>query len=149
LIAARKLATSCGHEWKVLTVDIQQQRPLSPHLQIYKPQMTSVMSILHRATGFGLSLGLLLFTYWLWAAAYSPEHYQSVVDFAGSIFGLILLFGWSLAFYYHLAAGIRHLIWDSVRMLELENAYKAGYFVLGFTLGATGATWLLIIGGLS
>jgi succinate dehydrogenase / fumarate reductase, cytochrome b subunit len=132
-----------------IVLDIRSQRPLSPHLQIYKPQMTSVLSILHRMTGFGLSLGLIVFTIWLWTAAYDPKSYKDFTDFMGGAFGIILLFGWSLAFYYHLANGIRHLLWDTGRLLRIDDAYKAGYAVLGFTLGATGGTWLMVIWGLS
>ncbi len=117
------------------------KRPLSPHLQVYKPQMTSALSILHRMTGFGLSLGLILLALWLWAAAYSPKNLQDIYDFTGSWLGMTLLFGWSIAFYYHLANGIRHLFWDTGRLLEINDAYKAGYAVLGFTFGATVGTW--------
>jgi succinate dehydrogenase / fumarate reductase cytochrome b subunit len=123
------------------------QRPISPHLQIYKPQMTSVLSILHRITGFALSVGLMLLVYWLWAAAYSPTSLTGFYSFTSSIFGMVLLFGWSLAFYYHLANGLRHLIWDTGRMLGIKDATKGGYAVLGFTLGATLGTWIYIAMG--
>jgi succinate dehydrogenase / fumarate reductase cytochrome b subunit len=119
-------------------------RPLSPHLQVYKPQLTSVTSILNRITGFALSIGLFLLCWWLWAAAYSPGSLKSFYGFTGSWFGILLLFGWSVAFYYHLANGIRHLIWDTGRMLELKDAYKGGYAVLGFTFGAVLGTWIYI-----
>lgn len=121
------------------------QRPLSPHLQIYKPQMTSMLSILHRMSGFALSFGLILLCLWLWAAAYSPDNLKEIYGFTGSWIGIGLLFGWSVAFYYHLANGIRHLIWDSGRMLKIEDAYKGGYGVLGFTFGATLGTWAYVV----
>lgn len=117
------------------------KRPLSPHLQVYKPQMTSVTSILHRASGFALSVGLVMFTWWLAAASSGPEAYEVFQDFCGSGLGLILLFGWTVAFYYHLANGIRHLIWDTGFLFNLKNAYAAGYFVLFFTAVMTGLTW--------
>lgn len=120
------------------------QRPLSPHLQIYKPQMTSVLSILHRATGFALSLGLILFALWLYGAAYDPATLDGVYGFTGSWFGIVFLFGWSFAFYYHLANGIRHLIWDTGRMLDIESATRGGYLVLGFSTGATLASWIYL-----
>lgn len=123
---------------------IKSKRPLSPHLQIYKPQMTSMTSILHRMTGFGLSVGLILLALWLFGAAYDAELFTCVTEFAGSIIGIILLAGWSFAFYYHLANGIRHLIWDTGRMLAVEDAYKLGYLVLGFALSATVGTWIFI-----
>lgn len=122
-------------------------RPLSPHLQIYKPQMTSAMSILHRISGFGLSLGLLLLTCWLYHAAYNPEGLEGFYEFTGSWFGMIFLFGWSVAFYYHLANGIRHLLWDAGKMLEIDTATRGGFLVLGVTLGLTVATWGYILMG--
>ena len=128
-----------------MTADIKSKRPLSPHLQVYKPQMTSMTSILHRITGFGLSVGLILFAFWLWGAAYDAEMFTCVTEFAGGIFGMILLFGWSFAFFYHLANGVRHLLWDAGYLLDIENAYKAGYLVLGFSLFATLGTWVFVL----
>jgi succinate dehydrogenase / fumarate reductase cytochrome b subunit len=124
--------------------NIKSKRPLSPHIQIYKPQITSVLSILHRITGFSLSIGLLLFSLWLVGAAYSPDLFESVIWFASSFIGVLFLFGWSVAFYYHLANGIRHLIWDTGRLLEIEDARKSGFAVLGFTFGATLVTWVYL-----
>lgn len=106
--------------------------------------MTSMLSILHRMTGFGLSLGLFLFTAWLCAAAYDAAWLESIKAFAQSWLGILLLFGWSFAFYYHLANGIRHLVWDTGRMLEMETATKGGFAVLGFAFGGTIATWVYL-----
>ncbi|MDG1286587.1 MAG: succinate dehydrogenase, cytochrome b556 subunit [Rickettsiales bacterium] len=122
-------------------------RPLSPHLQIYKPQMTSILSIFHRMTGFALSLGLLPLTCWLYHAAYNPAGLDGFYDMAGSVIGMLFLFGWSVAFYYHLANGIRHLIWDAGMMLEIEDAQRGGFLVLGVTLGLTAATWIYVLMG--
>jgi succinate dehydrogenase / fumarate reductase cytochrome b subunit len=88
-------------------------RPLSPHLQVYKPQLTSVLSILHRITGAVLAVGTLLVTYWLSALAGGPETFASANAILGSVLGKIVLFFWSWALFYHLANGIRHLIWDT------------------------------------
>lgn len=121
------------------------KRPLSPHLQVYKPQLTSVTSILHRATGVALAAGLVMFSWWLVAASIGPEAYGVFTGFAGSTAGKLLLFGWSLAFYYHLSNGIRHLIWDSGFLLKLKSAYAAGYFVLFMTVLLTGITWYCIL----
>lgn len=121
------------------------ERPLSPHLQIYKPQLTTITSILHRATGYAMSIGLLMFAWWLIAAASGPEAYTTFTNFCASPPGMILFFGWSVAFYYHLANGIRHLIWDSGRLFKIENAYTAGYFVLVFTAIATVLSWICIL----
>ncbi len=123
------------------TASVKSKRPLSPHLQVYKPQMTSMTSILHRATGVGLTIGLMMMAWWLVAAAIGPEAYGVFTDFAGSDVGRILLFGWTLAFYYHLANGIRHLIWDCGFLFKLKDAYMAGYFVLFVTAVMTGFTW--------
>lgn len=120
------------------------QRPLSPHLQVYKPQMTSVTSILHRITGIGLTVGLIMFTWWLVAAAIGPEAYDVFMNFAGSKLGLLLMFGWSVAFFYHLANGIRHLFWDAGLLFKIENAYRAGYVVLLFTAVFTAITWYCV-----
>ncbi len=122
-------------------------RPLSPHLQVYKPQMTSILSICHRMSGITLSLGLLPLTLWLYNAAYNPDGLEQFYAYASSIVGLLFLFGWSLAFYYHLGNGIRHLIWDSGRMLEIEAAERGGILVIGITLGLTACTWLYILAG--
>ncbi|WP_022727863.1 succinate dehydrogenase, cytochrome b556 subunit [Fodinicurvata sediminis] len=105
-------------------------RPLSPHLQVYKPQITSVMSILHRITGVALAVGTLLLIYWLAAAAGGPESYAAAQSFIASPIGLILLFGWTLAFFYHLCNGIRHLFWDAGYGFELPTVYKSGWAAL-------------------
>ena len=118
-------------------------RPLSPHLQIYRRQLTSVLSILHRATGLALSAGALLLVWWLIAAAAGPESYARFAAAAGSIPGRVLLLGWTLSFFYHLANGIRHLWWDTGRGLDLPSVYRSGYAVLAFTLAASLAAWIL------
>ena len=120
------------------------QRPLSPHLQVYRPQMTSVLSILHRLTGVALAVGLVMFSWWLIAAATGSEAYSVFTSFAGSTIGMLMLFGWSAALYFHLANGIRHLVWDSGRMFKLKHAYASGYFVLFLTVLMTGLTWACI-----
>ena len=124
-------------------------RPLSPHLQIYRWQLTSVLSILHRATGVALSAGTILLVWWLIAAASGPEAYEGVQDFLGSWIGLLLLFGWTLSLFYHLCNGIRHLFWDIGKGFELPAAYRSGYIVIIATIILTGITWiaLLAIGG--
>jgi succinate dehydrogenase / fumarate reductase cytochrome b subunit len=89
------------------------ERPLSPHLQIYRPMLTMMMSIAHRITGFGNAVGFLLLAWWLLAVALGPEPYAVVSDFFGTIAGrtLLFLFSWSLI--HHMLGGIRHLIWDT------------------------------------
>ena len=117
------------------------QRPLSPHLQIYSPQMTSIMSILHRASGYALAVGTAMVIWLLIAAATGPDAYNTFMSFAGSTIGKLLLFGWSVALFYHMSNGIRHLFWDSGRLFKIENAYAAGYFVLASTFILTFLTW--------
>lgn len=122
-------------------------RPLSPHLQVYKPQLTSVMSILHRMTGAALAVGALMMAWWLVAAALGEGAYQGFSNFAGSPLGLFMLFGWTFCFYYHLFNGVRHLLWDMVFLFKIDNAYRAGYVVLALTAVATIATWACAYNG--
>lgn len=117
------------------------QRPLSPHLQVYKPQLTSVMSILHRATGVALILGTLMLIWLLVAAASGEQAYNCARSFAASPLGTLLLFGWSVALYYHLLNGIRHLFWDLGYLFKIEKAYRAGHLVLLGTVILTASTW--------
>lgn len=117
-------------------------RPLSPHLQIYKPQFTSVLSILHRLTGVALAVGTLLLVYWLMAAAAGPDRYAEAQGLIGSVVGRVLLFGWSFALFYHLLNGIRHLFWDAGKGFELKAAYLSGRLVVAGAALATMAAWI-------
>ncbi len=96
-------------------------RPLSPHLQIYKPMLTMMMSILHRMTGAALYFGTLLLAWWLIAAASGESYYNFVGDLAGSFFGRLVLFGYTWALIHHLLGGVRHFIWDTGRGFELPT----------------------------
>lgn len=118
-------------------------RPLSPHLQVYKPQLTSITSIMHRVTGIGLTAGLLYLVCWLIAAAQGMAAFDALQAFNGSIIGRILLLGWSAAFFYHLLNGIRHLAWDAGFGFELPAAYRSGYAVLVGTVVLTLAAWVI------
>jgi succinate dehydrogenase / fumarate reductase cytochrome b subunit len=118
-------------------------RPLSPHLQIYRWQWTMTLSILHRITGVALGVGSLLLVYWLTAAATGPEAYARAQGFIGSWFGLLLLFGFSLALFYHLSNGIRHLFWDAGRGFELKTAYASALAVLVAAVVLTGIAWVI------
>jgi succinate dehydrogenase / fumarate reductase cytochrome b subunit len=122
-------------------------RPLSPHLQIYRPQITSVLSILHRISGVILSFGLVVLVYWLASAAAGPAAYSSAVAMLGSGFGKFLLFGWTLAFFYHLLNGIRHLVWDTGRGFEIPEVYRSGWTVVVLALVMTGAFWIIVTAG--
>lgn len=89
------------------------ERPLSPHLQIYRPMLTMMMSIAHRVTGAALYFGMLLLVWWLIAAANSDEHFATVQAFFGHWFGQVILIGFTWALLHHLLGGIRHLVWDT------------------------------------
>ena len=117
-------------------------RPLSPHLQVYKPQLTSVLSILHRATGIALAVGTLLLVWWLVAAATGEAAFADVQAVIGSWIGRLLLLGWSFALFYHLCNGIRHLFWDAGKGFEIEQAYMSGRIVVGAAVVLTIAAWV-------
>jgi len=122
-------------------------RPLSPHLSIYRPQISSVLSILHRATGVVLSGGLLLLALWLWSAAYNPGFYTTLHEWMGGIIGRILMVGWTFSFYYHLCNGIRHLFWDIGQGYTIPVMHKSGWAVIIVTLALTALTWGMVLGG--
>jgi succinate dehydrogenase / fumarate reductase, cytochrome b subunit len=118
-------------------------RPLSPHLQVYRPQLTSVLSILHRATGIALSVGALYLATWVMYAASNPRAYSLFQGFNGSIVGRILLGGWLFCLFYHLCNGIRHLFWDAGYGFELKDAYRSGWIVVAVSLVATVLSWIV------
>lgn len=118
-------------------------RPLSPHLQIYRLPLLALMSISHRITGVGLMVGTLLLTWWVVAAAIGPDAFAAANGFIDSWFGRLLLFGWTFALMYHLLNGIRHLVWDTGRALEIEAAERAGYAVIGGAVLLTVAIWVV------
>jgi succinate dehydrogenase / fumarate reductase cytochrome b subunit len=117
-------------------------RPLSPHLQIYRPQLTSVLSISHRIAGLALAAGTLLLVAWIVGAAKGPDAFAIVSGFLGNPIGLVLLFGWSVALFFHLANGIRHLFWDAGYGFALDAAYRSGWAVLGATVALTVLAWI-------
>jgi len=118
------------------------RRPLSPHLMDYRLQFSTVLSGLHRITGLGLGVGTLLLTWWLVAAATSPEAYATVQNFLGSWLGVMLLLGWSAALFYHLCNGIRHLVWDTGHALDLRSTYWGGWAVVTATAVLTLVAWI-------
>ncbi|MDU8911851.1 succinate dehydrogenase, cytochrome b556 subunit [Aestuariicoccus sp. MJ-SS9] len=119
-------------------------RPLSPHLQIYRPQLTSITSILTRITGNALIVAALMIVWWLLAAATSEEYFNFANAVLTSWFGDLVLFLSLWALWYHTLAGIRHLIWDYAVGLDLETAYKLGYAVIGGSVVLTLLTVALI-----
>ena len=119
------------------------ERPLSPHLQVYRPQITSVLSILHRITGVGLIGGAFLLTWWLVAAAYGPEAFRDAQAFIGSWFGQLLLWAFTFALFYHLGNGIRHLAWDFGWGFELSQVRATGIAMLAFAVAGTLLTMIV------
>jgi succinate dehydrogenase / fumarate reductase cytochrome b subunit len=118
-------------------------RPLSPHLQIYRPQISSVLSILHRMTGVGMALGAVLVVWWLLAAATGPEYFAIVDGLLTSWVGLLVLLGVTWALAYHLLNGIRHLFWDMGYGYELETVDKTGWAVVIGSAVLTVLLWLV------
>jgi succinate dehydrogenase / fumarate reductase cytochrome b subunit len=121
-------------------------RPLSPFMfpVWYRFQITSALSILHRLTGIGLAVGSILLTWWLIAVAAGGELFEATHAFLNSSIGMLLLFLWSAAFFYHLCNGVRHLAWDAGYGFELRSAYRSGYAVLVMTVLLTLLTWLYV-----
>ncbi len=109
-------------------------RPLSPHLSIYRPQITSVLSILHRITGVALYCGLALLVFFLCVVAYAPEHYAKFHECLSSTLGQVMLAGWTFAFYYHFFSGIRHLFWDIGQGFDLPSVNRTGWAVIIFSV---------------
>jgi len=116
---------------------VNPQRPLSPHLQVYRPQITSTLSILHRATGIVLAIGALLFSYWLLSATYGPEKYAAAQALLGSWFGQLALWGFTFSLFYHLGNGVRHLAWDGGLGFDLDKLRFTGWLVVLFAAAMT------------
>ena len=123
---------------------IKKERPLSPHLQIYKPQITSMSSILHRMTGVALTLGLFLVTWGLLSLANGRESFECFLDFCGSTLGQIMLIGWTGAFFYHMCTGLRHFILDAGYLYEKDIAAKSGFIVILLSALMTAGLWAYI-----
>jgi succinate dehydrogenase / fumarate reductase cytochrome b subunit len=116
-------------------------RPLSPHLSIYRWPITMVLSILHRMTGVAMSIGLIVLAAWLMQAAAGPEAYLGFTTAMSGVLGRLFLAGWSFAFFFHAANGIRHLAWDTGRGFDKQNASRSAWIVVGFAVLATAAFW--------
>jgi len=125
---------------------IRDNRPLSPDVQIYRPQLTSVLSITHRLTGIALSIGSPLLVCWLIAAAAGPSAYATIHTFLASWLGLLLLLGWTFSFFFHLCNGIRHLFWDAGYGFDLRTIYASGWAVVAISIGLTLSAWVISIG---
>jgi succinate dehydrogenase / fumarate reductase, cytochrome b subunit len=124
---------------------MSRQRPLSPHLQIYKPQLTSLLSILHRATGVALSIGSVILVSWVVALSLGETAYSSYSMIINNWFGKFVIFGFTFGLFYHLSNGIRHLFWDAGYGYDLKVAYTSGTLVIITSLTLTIATWFIVL----
>lgn len=120
----------------------QSTRPRSPNIQIYRPQLTSVLSIANRMSGLLLSLFSIGLVAWLMAAAAGPQAYATVVTLIDSWIGQVLLFACIFSFFLHLFGSVRHLIWDAVYGFELRTIYTSGWAMLATTVLLTAITWI-------
>jgi succinate dehydrogenase / fumarate reductase cytochrome b subunit len=123
------------------------ERPLSPFMfpTWYRFQITSALSILHRVTGIALVVGSILLAWWLIAVAAGGNVFEATHSFITSPIGVLLLFGWSVSFFYHLCSGIRHLVWDAGYGFDIRNAYRSGYVVLAATVVLTLLAWVFVL----
>lgn len=119
------------------------ERPLSPHLQIYKLELPMVLSGLHRITGIALSVGSILLVAWISSAVHSADAFASMNGFLGGFIGQFVLFGWTFSLIYHSVSGVRHLIWDTGRLLEVEQIYSSSKIVLAIAIVLTLLAWIL------
>ena len=118
-------------------------RPLSPHLQVYKPLFTMMMSIIHRITGGALYVGTVLIAFWLAAAAAGPAHFDWVSAVYGSFLGRLVLFGYTWALLHHMLGGVRHFIWDTGTWLEVDKARLLAKATLAGSLTLTLVVWVI------
>lgn len=118
------------------------EQPRSPHLQIYRPQLTSVLSISHRLTGIMLSAGSIVLVIWLIAAATGPRFYSAMQQLLGTGIGKALMLGWTFSLFFHLCNGVRHLVWDSGRGFELRTIYASGWTVVVVSMLLTVLAWV-------
>ena len=124
---------------------MSRSKPLSPHLQIYRPQLTSVLSITHRATGIFLSVGTALLVLWLASVASGPDCFARVQRLLDHGLAQLVLIGWTWAFFYHFCNGLRHLAWDAGYGFDLKSAYRSGYAVVAASLALTALIWSCVI----
>lgn len=118
-------------------------RPLSPHLEIYRPEATMVMSILHRITGAALYLGTVLLAAWLLALASGPQAYDWMQWFWGSILGRLILLGFTWALLHHTLGGVRHLVWDTGHGFRREERFFMARATLAGSLALTLVVWIV------
>ncbi len=118
-------------------------RPLSPFLSVYKLEPSMIMSGLHRITGFALTIGLVLLTWWLVAAAAGPDYFAVIQGLLGTWIGKLALFGWTFSIFYHLGTGLRHLAFDTGRCLTKDGIVSSGWTVVVAAVGLTIVAWII------
>jgi len=121
----------------------QDNRPMSPHVQIYRLPLTAIVSITHRATGVALSFGALLMVWILASVAAGPEGYASVHSHLAAWYGQLFLFGFTFALYFHFCHGVRHLFWDIGWGFDLEIADRNAVLTIAVAAVLTLVTWLV------
>ena len=119
-------------------------RPLSPHLTIYRWPLTMILSILHRATGVSLSVGLVIFSVWLFAIAFGEQYFTFFVYVFSNWIGRFLLVVWTFAFFLHFCNGLRHLYWDTGRGFDRERVEISARIVVFCSLLLTSIFWLYL-----
>jgi len=122
-----------------------ENRPLSPHLQVYRPAISMVMSIFHRLTGSALYIGMLMLAWWLIAAASGPEYYAVAMDWIGSVLGYLVLISLSWAVFHHALGGLRHFLWDTGRGFEIPTVLRLSWATLIGSLSLTALFWAAIL----
>ncbi|MFH1159068.1 MAG: succinate dehydrogenase, cytochrome b556 subunit [Pseudomonadota bacterium] len=118
-------------------------RPLSPHVEIYRWPFPAILSISHRATGAGLAMGAILVTAWLFAALSGDDAFALAQSFRDSIIGRLMLFGWLFAFVYHLLNGVRHMRWDAGYGFDLKSTYRSGWIMVCGASVISILTWIM------
>ena len=124
---------------------MRNNRPLSPHLSIYKRVSTATFSILHRVTGIGLSFGSILISIWIALIALGEEYFLIFKQISSSLFFILFLILWTIGIFYHLFNGIRYLFWSFGYGLELKTVYNTSYIVLILTAFSTFIVWVILI----
>lgn len=120
----------------------QRTRPLSPHISIYKPQITSILSITHRLTGVTLFIGVLLLVWWMVSVIYGCD---CITPLFKTVPGQVFLAAWSFALFYHLCNGMRHLFWDIGKGFEMATVRKSGIVVVISAIALTALSWALAL----
>jgi succinate dehydrogenase / fumarate reductase, cytochrome b subunit len=126
--------------------NINSDRPLSPHLQVYSWQLTMILSILHRGTGVFLMAGAPVLVWWLYMVQADAHRYGHAMEDLAHPVGRLLLLGWTFSIFYHLCNGVRHLFWDIGKGYELSTLYRSGAAVVIVSIMMTVVTWLLAYG---